>query len=68
MFPLQTIFTATEWMRSPDIPGQVAGDVLFHPELVRMTPRQLADLPFPRGPQDGPGGIGGDGIDLKRCA
>lgn len=67
MRPLQIISSALAWLRSSEEASAEGLDVLRHPDLVRMSERQLADLPFPRQPKTRSQGIGG-ALELRRCA
>ena len=65
---LQIISSALDWLRSLEEPRAEVRDVLCHPELAGMSPRQLADLPFPRGTEGRPRGAAGGKLELRRCA
>lgn len=67
MRPLQIISSALAWLSSSEEASAEGLDVLRHPDLVRMSERQLADLPFPRQPITRSQGIGG-ALELRRCA
>jgi hypothetical protein len=45
LFRIKRIFS----LRRPR-PRQVAGDPFSHPDIQRMSPHQLSDLPFERSP------------------
>jgi hypothetical protein len=67
MVLLQTILNGLAWLGSPDdCPWQE--DMLRHPEVARMTARELADLPFPRPLGALPASGNRTGAALKRCA
>lgn len=68
MRPLQIISSALAWLRSSEEACAEGLDVLRHPDLVRMSERQLADLPFPRQPESRPHCIAGGELELRRCA
>ena len=67
MRPLQIISNALTWLRSSEGASAEGPDMLRHPDLVRMSERQLADLPFLRQPETRSHGIG-DALKLRRCA
>ncbi|WP_052637420.1 hypothetical protein [Pseudorhizobium banfieldiae] len=67
MRDLQIISSALDWLRSAEEASAEGLDVLRHPDLVRMSERQLADLPFLRHPETRSHGIG-DALKLTRCA
>jgi hypothetical protein len=48
MLKLQIFLSLGRWLGEPDILGSQAEDPLHHPQLMRMTSRELADLPLSR--------------------
>lgn len=68
MRPLQIISNALAWLRSSEGASAEGPDVLRHPDLARMSPRQLADLPFSRQPESRPHRLACGELELRRCA
>jgi len=48
MLRFQIFLNLRRWLGEPDILGSQAHEPLHHPQLMRMTSREVADLPLSR--------------------